>query len=127
MIPFVAKKAKTSEAAGTATWSQRGWRSRRSIPTRIVPSRHEQADLLDARLGPRRLAHDLALVHDDDPIRERQDLVEVLADQQDTEARSRCLVEVRVDALDRADVEPARRRGRHEHLRPARKFPREHD
>ncbi len=52
---------------------------------------------------------DLALVHDEDAIREGADLVEVLAQQQDRHALGRGLPKVRVHRLDRADVEAARR------------------
>src|SRR5437867_878928 len=58
-----AKKANTSEPAGTATSSQRGWVRRRSIRSMTVTSGHHQADLVDARLGTRSLADDDALVH----------------------------------------------------------------
>src|SRR6266498_2686375 len=110
----VAKKANTSEPAGTATSSQRGWRSLRSIRTRILPSRHQQAELLDARIGACRLADDRALVHDRDPVGEGQDLVEVLADQEHGDAVRCRVTKVGVHCLDRADVEPA-----HAYLRDA--------
>src|SRR5207248_11710241 len=122
-----AKNAKTSEAAGTATVSQRGRVSRRSIPTRIVPSGHQQPDLLDVRPGPRRLAGDPALVDDRDPVGESEDLVEVLAQQQHAHAVRRRLVQVRVDALDRADVQAARGRSGDEHLRLPRELAGKHD
>src|SRR5437764_1064207 len=121
-----AKNANTSEAAGTATSNQRGCRSRRSILMRIVPSRHQQADLVDARIGPRGLTDDRALVHDRDPVCKRQDLVEVLADQQHGDTFRGCVAEVRVDGLDRSDVEPTGRRGRNEQLRLTRELAREH-
>src|SRR5919201_191382 len=124
--PF-ATNAASSEPAGTATISQRGWRSLRSIRTRVLSPGHLQADLLDARVGARRLADDLPLVHDGDPVGEREDLVEVLADQQDGDALAGGVAEVLVHGLDRADVEAARRRRRHEELRQDRELAREHN
>ena len=56
-----------------------------------------------------------------------EDLVEVLADQQHGDAVRGRLAQVSVDGLDRADVEPARRRGDDEGLRLARELPREDD
>src|SRR5580765_3156679 len=100
----VAKNAKTSEPTGTATINQRGWRSLRSIRTRIVPSRHQQAELLDARLGACRLADDRTLVHDRDPVCEDEDLVEVLADQEHGDAVRGRVTEIGVHGLDRAHV-----------------------
>ena len=76
-----------------------------------MPSGHEQADLLDVGVGRVELAEDRALVHHGDPVGEREDLVEVLADQQHGDAVGGGVAQVRVDGLDRADVEPARRRG----------------
>src|SRR5207248_9099392 len=122
-----AKKANTSEPAGTTKVSQRGWRSRRSIRTGILPSGHEQADLLHVRLGARRLADDRALVHDRDPVGEREDLVEVLADQQDRDTLAGGVAQVLVHGLDRADVEAPRRRGGDEQLRQDRELSREDD
>src|SRR3954462_10014393 len=120
------RKAKSSEPTGTANVSQRGCVRRRSICTRIVPSGHEQADLLDVRLPGGELAEDATLVHHDDPVGEREDLVEVLSDQEDADAGLRRLPQVPVDGLDRADVQSARRRGRHEQRRVAGKLAREH-
>ena len=55
-------------------------------------------------------ADDPALVHDRDPVGEREELVELLGDQQDRRARrARRSRSELVDALDRADVEAARR------------------
>src|SRR6478609_6782519 len=106
-----AKNANTSEHAGPATSSQRGWRSLRSIRTRILTTRHHQAELLDARLGARGLADDRTLVHDRDPVGERQDLVEILAEQEDGNTVRGRIAQVRVPGLDGGHVEPARRRG----------------
>ena len=70
---------------------------------------------------------DRALVHHDDPVGEGEELVEVLADEQHCDAVRRGVAQVSVDGLDRADVEPARRRRDDERLRSARELPREHD
>src|SRR2546426_3941549 len=120
-----AKNANTSEHAGTTTVSQRGCRSRRSI--RTLPSRHQQADLLHVRLARVELAEDLPFVHHGDAVGEREDLVQVLADQQHAHAVGGRVAQVRMHRFDRADVEPARRRGRDEQARLARELPREHD
>src|SRR3954471_17767709 len=119
--------AKTTEATGTTTRSQRGWRRRRSILTGVVPSGHEQAELLDARAGASGLAGDRALVHDRDPVGEGEDLVQVLADQQHRDAVRGRVAEVRVDGLDRADVEAARRRRGDEQPRLPRELSGQHD
>src|SRR4051812_9387614 len=96
-----AKNAKTSEPAGTATSSQRGCRRRRSIRTWVLSTCHQQADLLDVGHLGGELAEDRALVHDGDAVREREDLVEVLAQQQHRDAPGRRLAQVAVDRLDR--------------------------
>ena len=104
--------ATSSDPTGTRTESHHGCSSRRSRRIRgPAPARHEQPDLLDRRGTGVELARDLALVHDEDAIREGADLVEVLAQQQDRHALGRGLPKVRVHRLDRADVEPARRLG----------------
>ena len=79
---------------------------------------HRDAELLlgDAR---RELAHDLALEDDEDPVGEREDLLELERDEQDAAALVALLDEPAVDELDRADVEPARRLGGDQHLRVA--------
>ncbi len=74
------------------------------------------------------LADDRALVHDRDPVGEREDLVEVLGDQQHADAVGGRLAQVRVHRLDRGDVEAARRRRGDEHARARRReLAREHD
>ena len=90
-------------------------------------SRHQQAELLDGRRSPRPLADDRALVHHGDPVGEREDLVEVLGDQQHADAVRRRLAQVAVHGLDRGDVEAARRRRGDEHARLALELAREHD
>ena len=110
--------ATTSEATGTTTVSHRGCASRRSILTAPCPSRHEQPELLDVARARVELSGDPALVHHHDPVGEREDLVEVFADQE-TATPGRCLAQVRVHGFDRADIEPARRRRGDEHARLA--------
>ncbi len=56
-----------------------------------LPARHQQPDLLDGRRRRLDLTDDPALVHDHDTVGEREDLVEVLADQQDRDSRRGCL------------------------------------
>ena len=68
-----------------------------------------------------------ALVHDEDPVVERQDLVQVLADQQHGGAALGRLEQERVHLLDRRDVEAARRRPRDEHARARAELARDHD
>src|SRR6266567_7056307 len=123
----VAKNANTSDPAGTATMSQRGWRSLRSIRTRVLSAGHEQADLLDVRVVAGRLARDRPLVHDDDAVGEQKDLVEVLADEEHSDPVGSGLTQIRVHGLDRADVEAARRRPRDDELRLAGELAREDD
>ena len=55
------------------------------------------------------LADDLAFVHDEDPVRQRQDLVQLEGDEEHGTAAVSFLDEPAVDELDRADVEPAGR------------------
>ena len=61
---------------------------------------------------------DPALVHDDDPVGQGQELVELLGDQQDRGARLAQLEQHPVDALDAADVQPARGLDGHHQRRP---------
>ena len=79
--------ATATEPTGTATSSQRGWRSRRSIRITLAAapaiSRPSSSTVAAARVA---LADDRALVHDGDAVGEREDLVEVLADQQHGDA-----------------------------------------
>src|SRR4029077_791404 len=102
-----AKNATTIDPADTRTSSQRGCRSRRSIRTRVMPSGHQQSDLLDVRRRAFGLTEDRALVHHGDPVREREDLVQVLADQQHCDTARGCVAQIRVHGFDRADVEPS--------------------
>ena len=66
------------------------------------------------------LADDLALVDDEDAVRERQDLVQLERDEQDRSALVALGDEPAVEVLDRADVEAARRLRGDQHLRVAR-------
>src|SRR5580765_3906759 len=98
-----ARNATTSDAPGTATVSQRGCLKRRSILTWIVPSRHEQADLLDVGVRRSELTEDRTFVHHDDAVRQCEDFVEVLADQEDGDSFGRSFTDVRMHGLNRTD------------------------
>src|SRR5579884_1229399 len=65
------------------------------------------------------LADDLALVEDEDPVGEREDLVELERDEQDRAALVALGDQPPVQVLDRADVEPTRRLRRDQDLRVA--------
>ena len=67
------------------------------------------------------------LVDRHDPVGEREDLVEVLADQQDRDAGVGRLPQVPVHRLDRADVEAPCGRGGDQHLRRAGELAAEHE
>src|SRR5437870_4214761 len=101
MIP----NATASEPAGTARLSHHGCSRRRSILTRA--SSHEVPELLDVRGRTVELAYDLALVHHENPVGERPNLVEVLAQEQDRHSLRGGLTQIRVHGLDRPDVETA--------------------
>ena len=66
------------------------------------------------------LADDLPLVDDEDPVGEREDLVELERDEEDRAPLCALLDEPPVQELDRADVEAARRLRRDQHLGIAR-------
>ena len=94
---------------------------------RLAPAaEHLEPDLLLGHVG-RVLAHDLALVHHQDPVRERQDLVELQRDQQDRAAFVALLHETAVEVLDRAHVEASGRLRGDQHLRVAGDLARRHD
>ena len=65
------------------------------------------------------LADDLPFVDDEDPVREREDLLELERDQQDAAALVALLDEAPVHELDRPDVEAARRLRGDQHARVA--------
>ena len=79
---------------------------------------HRDAELLLAH-GRRELADDPAVVHDEDPVGERQDLLELERLEQDRAALVALGDEPPVHELDRADVESARRLRGDEHARVA--------
>ena len=87
---------------------------------------HRDAQLVlgDARSE---LAHDLALVDHEDPVGEREDLLQLERDEQYRTPLVALLDEAAMDELDRTDVEAARRLGRDQHLRVAIDLAREHD
>src|SRR4051812_35018962 len=84
-----------------------------------APAEHLEADLLLGDVGAV-LADDLTLVDDEDPVGEREDLVELERDEQDRAPFVTLLDEPPVQELDRADVEPSRRLCGDQHLRVAR-------
>ena len=88
--------ATPTDPSGTATGSQRGCFSLRSIRTLIARASagHQQAELLDGRGGGVHLARDLPLVEDDDAVGQREHLVEVLADQQHRDVELRRIAKV---------------------------------
>jgi hypothetical protein len=94
-------------------------------PLRLAHAASEPAaaESSRGRAPPRRrrreLADDLALVDDEDPVGEREDLLELERDEQDRAALVALLDEAAVDELDRADVEAARRLRGDQHLRVA--------
>ena len=63
----------------------------------------------------------------EDPVGEREDLLQLERDEQHGPALVALLDEAAVDELDRADVEAARRLRRDQHLRVAVDLAREHD
>ena len=73
----------------------------------LLPAEHLEPDLLLGDLAGV-LADDLALVQDEDPVGEREDLVELERDEQDRPALVALRDDPPVQVLDRADVEPAR-------------------
>src|SRR5207237_9337316 len=94
-------------AADGAAWSGDILRS---------PTGHGHAELLLGR-GRRELAHDLAFDHDEDPVGQRDNLLELERDEQDSSTLVSLLDQAAVDELDRPDVESPRRLGRHQGAR----------
>ena len=79
---------------------------------------HRDPELLLGRVR-RELADDLALVDHEDPVGEREHLLELERHEQHRAALVALLDEAPVDVLDRADVEAARRLGGDQHPRVA--------
>src|SRR5207244_7567029 len=71
---------------------------------------HQEAELFYGRRSYVSLTDDAALVHHGDPVRQRKDLVEVLADEKNAHTRRGRSAQIRVHGLDAGDVEPSRRR-----------------
>ena len=119
--------ATTSEPTGTATDSHHGCSSRRSIL--ISASRPAMRNPISSTVAAAASssATTRALVHDGDPVGEREDLVEVLADHEHSHAVGGRPAEVRVNGLDRADVEAARRLSGDEHDRLPLELAAEHE
>ena len=119
MKPEITKETKTAPMV-TASGSQRGTSSRRStmIGSRSLMRLRRpragllpvimQADVMD--VSGRGVDHpeQFALVDDGDPVGKGQDLVELLADQQDGRAALALLEQQPVDVLDRANIQAAR-------------------
>ena len=83
--------------------------------------------LLDGRGGAVELAGDRALVHDEDAVRERAELVEVLADQEHRDAGAAASRRYPWTVSIAADVEPPRRLRGDEHARLALELAPEHE
>src|SRR5687768_481918 len=115
--PSKANKAAITKLATTATngaiaqtllaASVRG--SSRIGLTREAVARHHQAEVTDGHVAPRHRRRHAAAIHHDHPIRQREQLVEVLGDQQDAGAGSARLQQLLMDVADCADVEAAGR------------------
>src|SRR6188768_3313555 len=90
-------------------------RSRRRLVSPTAAG-HRDAELFLARRR-RVLTDDLAFVHDEDPVGQGEDLLELERDEQDPTPLVALLDEPPVNELDRADVEPARRLGGDQDLR----------
>src|SRR6266851_7420635 len=89
----------------------------RSLP-RLTATGHQQTEPLFR--GLRALdAHDPALVHDGDPVRQRADLVELGGDQQHRGALVALFDDLAVDELDGSDVDASGRLRGQQHLRLA--------
>ena len=90
----------------------------RPPPVMAMPSSSSEA------VG-RELAHDLALVDDEDAVGQRAHLLELQRDEQDAAARVALGDQAAVDELDRADVQAARGLRGDEHARVARDLARD--
>ena len=78
---------------------------------------HEEAELFDVGVGPVDDRQDGPLVDHGDAVRQAQDLVEILAEQEDPHAAVRGAGQEGAHRFDGAHVEPTRGRRGHEHLR----------
>src|ERR1700719_3134044 len=81
--------------------------------------RHFFTDELDVGLVGRRFVNEFSAGHDDDAVGEREQLVEVFADEQDGDAVVAGLDELRVDEIDRRKIEAEAGIGGDEYLRGA--------
>src|SRR5215470_4638932 len=108
-------RAAPAVRAGTGPALSRGFR--------LPATQHLQSDLLLGHLS-RVLADDLALVQDEDPVGEGQNLVELERDEEDGAPLIALGDEPAVQVLDSADVEPAGGLCGDEDLRVARERPR---
>ncbi len=74
-------------------------------------SRHEEPDLLAGEAGRLEGSRQPSPVHDDDPVRERHDLVQLRGDQEHRRSRVPRRHQPAVHVFDGADVQPSRRLG----------------
>src|SRR5215207_11675881 len=81
---------------------------------------HQQSQPVDVDLGTVELADDRPLVHDGEPIGQRQQLFELLRHKEDGGTGSALSEELSADVLGRADVESLRRLRDDKELGPAR-------
>ena len=103
-------KAVRTARIGTTAWAQDPPRAGQCAPPISMP------DVLERRIVALEDAHDLAAVHDGDPIADGEDLLELGAHDQDGRAGIALLDDPLVDVLDRSDVEAAGRLGRDDQL-----------
>src|SRR5262245_7496096 len=89
----------------------------RSTPRLGIDAAHQQADALDVRLGAGQLAADPASMDHHDAVGQREDLLELVGDQQHGDAPIGGGAQTLADELDRPDVEPAARLRGDEHGR----------
>src|SRR5207247_7961257 len=114
-------------AASIARGASSCRRPRRRRLATGATGRHEQADLVLVGGPPVARRDNLAAVHDRDPIRQLEDLVELRRHEQDRRARIALRDRLTVDELDAADVEPARRLVEDEEPRLGPEFPGDDD
>src|SRR5690349_23030842 len=104
-------KLATIAASGAATQmllaaSVRG-SSRIGFPETV--SGHHQPEVTDGHDAARHRRRHATAIHDDDAVGQREQLVEILGDEQDAGAPGAGFQELLMDIADRADVEAARR------------------
>ena len=100
--------------AGSRAPRRRDRRGNGSAGRRLGAAGHQQPDVGDVRLVARERPDDPPLVDHVDAVRQGEDLVELLRDQEDRGALRAQVEQQPMDRLDRPDVEPARRLDRDE-------------